>query len=308
MRGIAFAEAFSARFRIHLMARPPTARRVVRRTYRGDAVRSKRGRSAAENAVLRERGGSTHVVEVQGDLGFGGTEALTRAVHSELEGAARIVIDLRRSGAIEPTMGPMFRALSDMVHAAGADLVLAGLPRPLWGRVAAYEFVDVESALEWCEDQVLLAAGYADEPAVAPAEIQMFAGLGAETLAEIDGIARRVVLDPGEPVFEEGEVAEDVYFVLSGRIDVLISSHQRSERVSSLGPGSMFGEIGAVQGGLRTGTCVATTKTECLVIRWHQLRAACAERPEVLDRLYTNLVMTLADRLVKADDERRALW
>ena len=49
VRGIAFAEELSARFSIHLMDRPPTARRVVRRTYRGDAVRSKRGRTAAEN-------------------------------------------------------------------------------------------------------------------------------------------------------------------------------------------------------------------------------------------------------------------
>ncbi len=121
VRGIAFAEEFSAPIRIHLMARPPTARRVVRRTYRGDAVRSKCRRSPAENALLREHGHETHVIEVQGDLGFGATEALSRAVQAELDGTTRrLVIDLRRSGTVEPAVAKLFRAMADLVESADA--------------------------------------------------------------------------------------------------------------------------------------------------------------------------------------------
>ncbi|HRD59557.1 MAG TPA: glutaminase A [Nocardioides sp.] len=308
VRGIAFAEEFSQRFRIHLMGRPPTARRVVRRTYRGDAVRSKRGRTAPENAVLREHGGGTHVIEVQGDLGFGATEALSRAVQEELDGATRLVIDLRRSGTIEPAMGAMFRAMSGMVESAGVELILAGLPQTLRGRVPAHEFVDVDSALEWCEDQVLSDAGLPDEVILGLDEIELLAGLGAETLERIENVAELIVLEPGDPAFREGDPAEHIYFVRSGLVDVLLSNHERAKRVSSVGPGSVFGEIGALEGGLRSGTCIAKSKTECTVLRWDELRAICAQDPAVLDRLYTNLAMTLADRLRKADDERRALW
>jgi glutaminase len=309
VRGIAFAEELSARFSIHLMARPPTARRVVRRTYRGDAVRSKCGRTTAENTLLRERGRATHVIEVEGDLGFGATEALSRAVHAELDGTTRrLVIDLRRCGTVEPAMARLLRAIADQVEGAGAQLVLAGLPQSLWGRVPAYEFVDVESALEWCENQVLHAAGVIDETAVPLAEVEILAGLGATTIERIEAAAQRVVLAPGEPAFVEGEPAEDVYLVLAGRVDVLLSHDGAAERVSSLGPGSVFGEIGALSGGLRSGTCIATTTTECLVVGWQELRAICAQDPSVLDRFYTNLTMTLADRLRMADDERRALW
>src|SRR6478609_7933026 len=298
VRGIAFAEELSARFSIHLMGRPPTARRVVRRTYRGDAVRSKCGRTAAENTVLRQHGRATHVIEAEGDLGFGATEALSRAVHGELDGTTqRLVIDLRRCGMVEPAVAKLLRAIADQVEEAGAQLVLAGLPQSLWGRVPAYEFVDVESALEWCENQVLHDAGFIDETAVPLAEVEILAGLGATTIERIEAAAKRVVLAPGEPAFVEGEPAEDVYLVLAGRVDVLLSHDGAAERVSSLGPGSVFGEIGALSGGLRSGTCIATATTECLVIGWQELRAICAQDPSVLDRFYTNLAMTLADRL-----------
>ncbi len=309
VRGIAFAEELSARFSIHLMGRSPTARRVVRRVYRGDVVRSKRGRSAAENALLRERGRETHVIEVEGDLGFGATEALSRAVQTELDGTARrLVIDLRRCGAIEPAVTKLLRALADQVAAAGAELVLASLPQSLWGRVPAYEFVDVECALEWCENQVLHDAGIVDEVTVPLAEVEILAGLGATAIERIELAAQRVVLAPGEPAFVEGDPAADIYLVLGGRVDVLLTHDGATERVSSLGPGSVFGEIGALSGGLRSGSCVAAATTECLVIGWQELREICAQDPSVLDRFYTNLAMTVADRLRMADEERRALW
>ena len=126
VRGIAFTEELSARFGVHLMGTTPTARRVVRRTYRGDMVRSKRVRTAAENAVLRNHGSATHVIEVQGDLGFGATEALARVVQAELDGTSRLVIDFRRVGAVEPAVAQQLRAMADLVARAGADLVLAG--------------------------------------------------------------------------------------------------------------------------------------------------------------------------------------
>jgi len=272
-------------------------------------VRSKCGRTTAENAVLRQHGRATHVIEAEGDLGFGATEALTRAVQTELDGTTRrLVLDLRRCGTVEPAVAKLLRAMAEQVVEAGAELVLAGLPRSLWGRVPAYEFVDVECALEWCENQVLRDAGIDEELAVPLAEVEILAGLGASTIEHIEVAARRVVLAPGEPAVVEGEPAGDVYLVLAGRVDVLLSHDGATERVSSLGPGTVFGEIGAVSGGLRSGTCVAAIATECLVIGWRVLRDICAHDPSVLDRLYTNLAMTLADRLRMADDERRALW
>ena len=178
----------------------------------------------------------------------------------------------------------------------------------MWGRVPAYEFVDVECALEWCEDRILQDAGVVDELTVALAEVEILAGLGVTTIARIEKVGRRIVLAPGEPAFVEGDPAEDIFLVLAGRVDVLLSHDGATERLSSLGPGSVFGEIGALSGGVRSGTCVAATTTECLVLGWRDLRVICAQDPAELDRLYTNLAMTLADRLRMADDERRALW
>jgi glutaminase len=308
VRGIAFIEELSARFGVHLMGAKPTARRVVRRTYRNDMVRSKRVRTGAENAVLLERGAATHVIEVQGDLGFGATEALARAAQAALAGTERLVIDLRRVGSVEPAMVTLLRAMADLVQGEGVELVLAGLPQSLWGGVPAEEFVDVDSALEWCEAQVLEAAGLVEGPEVPLAEVEILAGLDETTLRRIEAAGTRVRLMAGERAFSIGDPAESIYLVLAGRVEVLLPHDRGAERVSSLGPGSAFGEIGALHGGVRSGTCIATTATECLVVGWDELRAICAQDPAELDRFHLNLARTLAERLHRADNERRALW
>src|SRR6059036_2993741 len=52
VRGMAVCEALSNVFQLHQFRSPAAARSVVRRVYRGDAVRSKRARPAAHEDLL----------------------------------------------------------------------------------------------------------------------------------------------------------------------------------------------------------------------------------------------------------------
>ena len=67
-----------------------------------------------------------------------------------------------------------------------------------------------------------------------------------------EGVA--VELQAGEVLFSAGDDSDTVYFVESGRLDVVHGSPAGDVIVGSLGPGEVVGEITAVVGGRRTAT------------------------------------------------------
>ena len=64
----------------------------------------------------------------------------------------------------------------------------------------------------------------------------------------------------GETVFRRGDRASACFVVLAGAIDVKVEGQKNadSNTVATLTPGSMFGEIALVDGGLRSATCRAS--------------------------------------------------
>lgn len=308
VRGIAFAEELSHRFGLHLMGSSPNTRSVIRRTYTAARVHSMRTRTAVEYTILRQTGQIVRVLEIQGDLRFGTVETLGRVVAEVVDQASWLVLDMTRVGAVDGAVVPLLRSLADVASASGAQLVLAGLPATLWGQVNAEEFVDVDMALEWCEHELLEAAGHRSAEEVDDlAACELFDGLGGARVDAIRGLGWFKTLAPRETIFREGDPADSIYFLVSGRVDVRLVNSESEIRIATLGPASVFGEVGALNGGTRSSSCVAVTAARCWAIKWRDLREACADDPAALEHLLTNVARTLAGRLHRADDERRAL-
>ena len=54
------------------------------------------------------------------------------------------------------------------------------------------------------------------------------------------------IYSAGEAVVREGDVADGMYFVESGTVDVLKQIEEAEEKVSEVGPGKYFGELGLI--------------------------------------------------------------
>ena len=65
-RGIQFCKDFSERFKLHLFTSRPAAPAVLRRSYRGDVIRSKRRRGYADEQVLAREGVTICVFDYRG--------------------------------------------------------------------------------------------------------------------------------------------------------------------------------------------------------------------------------------------------
>jgi sulfate permease, SulP family len=71
------------------------SRSVVRRSYRGDAVHSRKSRTAPERQFLEGAGSAILVMELQGALFFGTGETVAKAVEAALgQGVSCIILDL----------------------------------------------------------------------------------------------------------------------------------------------------------------------------------------------------------------------
>ena len=123
---------------------------------------------------------------------------------------------------------------------------------------------------------------------VAPAEIveqlratPLFGGLDDEQLERLVGMGELVDLEAGARLIGEGEPADALYVVLAGELEVTRRSGSTDIPVARVGPGSLQGEIAALEGGRRLASVHAATEAEVLRIPVDAVRDLLAAGPDV---------------------------
>ena len=118
------------------------------------------------------------------------------------------------------------------------------------------------------------------------------------------GLVRRVA--GGETVFREGDPADGAYVVLGGRCAVV----EVDERVAVLGPGELFGEMGALGNGVRSATVLALEDAELLFLSLSQMRDGFVSSPNLFwqaMRLVVQRLGTITARQIAYREEHKAL-
>jgi len=86
-------------------------------------------------------------------------------------------------------------------------------------------------------------------------------------LRELAGATQRERVDAGEAIIKQGEDADDVFFILEGTFDVLISHFGHSpDFIRALRAGDSFGELGVLYDVPRTATVRCTSAAHILRI------------------------------------------
>jgi NTE family protein len=109
------------------------------------------------------------------------------------------------------------------------------------------------------------------------AGVAIFAGLEPAHREELASRAERLRVRAGEWVFRQGDEADALYVVLSGRLEAVIEAPLRVLRV--LGRGSAVGELALLNGSLRSASVRARRDTELLRLSEERVSALLAEEP-----------------------------
>jgi CRP/FNR family transcriptional regulator, cyclic AMP receptor protein len=128
---------------------------------------------------------------------------------------------------------------------------------------------------------------------------ELFSALDEEALARVAVRASTVLLDRNDTLFNEGDLADDLYVVLSGRVAIAKHSPDgRESLVALMGPGDMFGEMPLFDDEPRSASVRALERSEVARVPFDAVRAELEARPGLL----WDVVAMFASRLRAADD------
>jgi CRP-like cAMP-binding protein len=131
------------------------------------------------------------------------------------------------------------------------------------------------------------------------ARSELFSAFDRAVLQKIVLDARRVDCDRNDVVFEEGEEADEMFVVQTGRVAIgRRSPDGRESLVALMEPGDLFGEMSLFDEGSRSASARALERSSLLVLPYGDVRSALDEEPQLL----WNVVSLLAQRLRTTDD------
>jgi CRP-like cAMP-binding protein len=127
---------------------------------------------------------------------------------------------------------------------------------------------------------------------------ELFRDLDAEPLERIRSQAELRRVHRGDVLFNEGDAADDLFIVVSGRIAIANRSPDGRESLLALmEAGDLFGEMPLFDEGGRSADARALTTTDVVGVPYQPIRALYDEQPELL----WHVVEMLARRLRTMD-------
>jgi CRP-like cAMP-binding protein len=112
---------------------------------------------------------------------------------------------------------------------------------------------------------------------------------------------RPQMIAEGTRFIKEGE-AKDIGFmvlVLDGEVTVenIVVSRVSPITLTVLGPGSMHGELGLIDGQPRSASCTASTKLRCAILTRDAMEELLKDHPRIGAKLMMAIAMRIGDRL-----------
>jgi MFS superfamily sulfate permease-like transporter len=314
----------------------------LRRIYLGTRIHSKVQRPLRQMECLQSDGHRIAVIEMQGALFFGTCAQVRSEVQNLLaHGVSYLILDFRYLTSIDSSGSAALRSLQIKCAEAGGRLMLSCIererrtnrstdtrrvqqqrrqkkltPRWVWlnlqvnGVISSigedWIFDDTNSALACCEDLLLNRLGKSGRRGRRGviASSSIFTGLSREQIIGLGRFARRHRFSAGDVVFVQGDSDDRVFLLIIGRVDALIKipGSSRKRRVSVFTEGTLFGEMGFIDGAPRSATITAARNSVCLSIDAPSLKILEKEKPAIVLTLMRNLSRQFAERLRLANN------
>jgi SulP family sulfate permease len=238
---------------------------IIRAEGDGHRFRSNVSRPSAQIRTLARHADTTLVVQLQGYLFFGSAHQLMHRLKGRPgpgHAAARFVIlDLARAEGADSSALFAFARLFQAAEERGCAVLLAAVPERLSAALRTIGpsrswFLDLDHALEHAENAILAALGEAG-PASGLADLEGVYG-GIELRRALATYAERVEWCAGDPAVREGERADAMFLVESGRLTTWRETADgRRLRLRTIVPGTVIGEVAFYARSPRSASIVA---------------------------------------------------
>lgn len=291
---------------------------VIRRAYRCDAVHSRKTRERRSMDILTRYGSRILVLELEGPIFFGTAENLALYLESAWrENVSYVVIDLKRVNEIDSTGAKVLLQAHDRLTREGHHPLLSSFPEKGMlahflsdmGVTAAFTrgrlFPDIDHAVEWAEDHLILSQLGDQEAGVEfPfSQLDVLAHMDETELGVVKQALTRRAYREGDVVFSEGDNSDELYVIAKGSASVRLrlSGTDRETRLITFSPGTVFGEVALLDQEARSATVEADEELVCYVLTRDDFDRLTSVHPLVAIKLLANLGRELSGRLRRAN-------
>src|SRR3954451_1492698 len=121
--------------------------------------------------------------------------------------------------------------------------------------------------------------------------VSLFASCSTKDLQKIAKAGDEITMAAGTTIVDQGQTGREAFVVLDGTVTV----KRNNKKVTTLGPGTVVGELSLLDHGPRTATVIRETDCKLLLISQRHFMAVIDDVPALSHKLLASLASRIRD-------------
>lgn len=285
---------------------------ILRNTLTGLELQSNNERGMASEALLKNFRAGIEIIILQGYLFFGNINTLIEKLIFSIENSERaklyfIILDFRNVQGMDPSSAESFLRLYRHASEQEIKIIFTHLPKDIFHNILRFlnlplnndfflRFANLDYGLEWCEEYFLKQktlnwgtyfAGQLSLIFPVEKDLQMFSSY-----------LKHLTIPENNIVFSEGDYLNEIYFLDTGRLDLIYKNSQNHKtRIKTIYPGVFFGETSLYLGMKQIFTCVSRSAASLYSLSFENLIKMEEENPRLALTFHRYMVCQTLNRL-----------
>lgn len=305
-RGIAAIKELSRLLNLHTFNTGNLVTSVIRAYLNLSEIKSNRRRNREEDNFLFHNKKAGILYQLQGFFSFGGCEkVIGHIMKNDLVSTRYIMINLSRVFGISHSELDLLQSLAKNLAPQNTQLVFCDEQEsPLILEYFKNKdltthtlFVDQNEMLEWVEDQIIGTAYDVplDNMQYHLSNFSVCDKLTQNSIKLLEAILETRMFKKGDKIIARNDDADSFYFLVMGHVDVYVGPDNSVNKVASISPGNLFGEMSIIDGKPRSADIIAVSdRVLCYRLSLEQYESL----DKIDSRLKMNLLRNIAADLV----------
>ena len=128
-------------------------------------------------------------------------------------------------------------------------------------------------------------------------KLDVFSDLTFREALEVDQLLHERVYEKGEIIFQEGDIGQGIFVIVSGRVRVDASHQSLKQALPEFGPGEMLGELTLFEDAPRLATAIATERTVMVALLRAEFSSLLTRNTKIGVKILARMSATLCRRV-----------
>jgi len=283
-------------------------RGIVRNSYNAKRVRSNYQRVESEINILEKHGSKIFIMELDGPLFFGTADNLADNIYKIFEDDKidYIILDFKRVSDVDSTGLHILSQIKTKANVYSKNILLANIDRIM----LSYAYSDYQNslfptfndALAFAEDcllEIFIKKEIVKDYTVG--DFDVLSELSEKEIKLVENYFIKKEIKAGKTLFKQNDKSNEMYLLASGRVNIEITKLNKNERyrVSTICPGTIFGEMALVDRKPRSAFAIASEESNivCYTLSNDDLTKISRKSPETGLRILAGLTSEISRRV-----------